>query len=473
MSTSGPWRSSRLGPASLATFIISVFAFAGPTRPGADPDSWWHLRTGELILQTGSLPMEDPFSWTAAGRDWVPHEWLSQTIFALASRFVGVPALPALAAVCFGTAILLLGATLRRLGMNPWASAVSLGVAVYLGTITWTIRPHMFSVLLFSLFLYLLVRFRSSRDRRWAWWLVPATVVWANLHGVFVAGLVLIWIFAVVDKVVDRGRDLVPVAIAATVAGALNPNWFAAYVYPFHVANVSRQIDEWASPALHDPYGAVLIFSLLALPVLTLFLVKKPDVNYLSLGIVFGLMGMAAVKNGWLAGFALAPGLALALSHLRWPSPSPSGPIERLALGTVAVLALSTGAIYAGYNVLGRSDAEILVESHFPSEVVSSLNELPPGNVLNPYEWGGYLIWAAPRFRVSIDGRNDMYGEELLTEDFQLEDLWGRWRELLERPQIDYVLWDRDLPLSQVLPLLDGWSLLHEDEEAVLYQRRP
>jgi hypothetical protein len=58
-------------------------------RNAVDPDLWWHLRTGQLIVDTGLVPHSDPFSFTRAGSPWVSHEWLSEVVFYEIWKFAG------------------------------------------------------------------------------------------------------------------------------------------------------------------------------------------------------------------------------------------------------------------------------------------------------------------------------------------------------------------------------------------------
>src|SRR5215813_1408822 len=61
--------------------VLLLGLLAMTARNAVDPDLWWHLRTGESIVQTGHVPRSDPFSFTREGSPWVSHEWLSEAIF--------------------------------------------------------------------------------------------------------------------------------------------------------------------------------------------------------------------------------------------------------------------------------------------------------------------------------------------------------------------------------------------------------
>lgn len=459
---------TQLHPAGLATFLVLVYGLVGPTRGRADPDTWWHLRTGQLILDTASIPSYDPFSWTASGRPWVPHEWLSQVAFAKAFDMWGASSLLIINGLLVGTALTILHMTLRRLGVGLWSRAIALAFAATFSSITWTVRPHVFSILFLSAFLYLVLGHYKGWHERSIWLLVPLTLVWANMHGVFVSGLGLVWIFAVTEWVGHRKKQLAFVAAVATCVAMINPNGPGAFIYPLHVARVSAGILEWEPPGLRDLYGASFLLSTVAIPSLFAWSKRRPDAALYWSWLVFSIMAMAAVKNVWMAGLVMAPLFAVGLDGLNLP-PSTALRGERVGLLAVACLGTVAALAFAASNLTG-SDSDLLREDVFPIAAVDALNERPPGDVANPYGWGGYLIWAAPRFRVSIDGRNDMYGMDLLKDDETLTLLRPGWKEFLAHPNVRYVLWPRS-GLGETLSLVDGWRVLYEDRKAILYER--
>jgi hypothetical protein len=119
----------------------------------------------------------------------------------------------------------------------------------------------------------------------------------------------------------------------------------------------------------------------------------------------------------------------------------------------------------------GKSDSYLRAEGPFPEAAVQRLSALPPGRLVNPYSWGGYLIWKLPEFPVSIDGRADMYGDELLDEALVVERLQPGWRDFLEDNDVRYVLAPIKRPLAEAVRLLSGWRIVYEDSEAILFER--
>ena len=153
-----------------------------------DPDIWWHLKTGQIIAFTHSVPHTDPFSWSMGGSPWVAHEWLSELVMYGLFAAGGFPLLVlffgCLSALAFLLASLTSDAPIFPAGLAAFIGAV--GAATVFGP-----RPQIFSILLASVFFYVLEK------RRWLWALVPLTVIWVNLHGGFAVGLGIILLYSV------------------------------------------------------------------------------------------------------------------------------------------------------------------------------------------------------------------------------------------------------------------------------------
>jgi hypothetical protein len=472
--SSPPAAARGLSPASLVSFVVCLAAFIGPLRPLPDPDSWWHLATGNLILDTGRIPTSDPFSWTAGGNDWVAHEWGTEIVFALVDRWAGPAGLLVMAGLLVGAAFLLLRRTLQRIVANEWIVATVLVTALYLTKIMWTLRPHLISILFVVFFLHTLVAFRQRAVAGRIWWLVPLTLLWANLHAGFISGVVLVWIFAVVALLErrDDARRLVLLAASVTVAGAINPEGPGIYFFSVYLARVSQEVVEWHPPEFREFFGILFAVMLLGTPLLLAVRRQKCDLALLATAAVFGFLGLSAVRNVWLAAVLGAPAFAVALSSLPLIPGSSGASGRELRLLWGAHLFAGVAAVGLAVTMLaGKSDSYLRAEGAFPEAAVQRLSALPPGRLVNPYSWGGYLIWKLPEFPVSIDGRADMYGDELLEEALVVERLQPGWRDFLEDNDVRYVLAPIKRPLAEAVRLLSGWRIVYEDSEAILFER--
>jgi hypothetical protein len=183
-----------------------------------DGDLGRHLRVGREILAHG-LFYTDRFSWTMAGTPFVPYEWGSEVLYALAHRIAGLPGVLVLMAVTIAAAYYALNLLLERLGMDPLlAFGTSISAAI-LGSMHWLARPHVFSLAMVVGLMFLLEPTVDSRqsttarrpltvDRR-PLWTVLLFALWSNLHGGFLFGLVLIGFYIAGDliaMVLERHR---------------------------------------------------------------------------------------------------------------------------------------------------------------------------------------------------------------------------------------------------------------------------
>ena len=213
---------------ALAIFLLAVCL---PSIGSAD--FWWHLRTGQLIFETHSVPHTDPFSFTAFGRPWIAHEWLSELIIYSLYRLVGFPGL--LIAVSAVTTLAFGAMTWSSQG--AWLARVpALALALWASRPTFSIRPQAFSLLLFAVFYVLLDAHRRTGSLRPLLFLPPLTLLWVNLHGAYILGPALILLFlagSALDSLVRvpgvrplgaQAKALALAAPACLLLVPLNPN---------------------------------------------------------------------------------------------------------------------------------------------------------------------------------------------------------------------------------------------------------
>lgn len=465
--------SGRLSPATLVSFAVCLWAAFGSMRPSPDPDTWWHLATGRWILDHARIPTSDPFSWTAAGKGWVAHEWGAQALLSWMDDLFGPAGLLVFSGLMIGLAFLLLRRTLRRVTDNEWAVTGALGLAVYLSTLMWSVRPHVVSILLIVFYLDSLVSARLEGNYRRLYWLSPLTLVWANLHAVFVSGVLLIWVFtafAIVERRRDWRRWLMTAGFA-TVAGAVNPAGPGIYLFSVYLARVSERIQEWAPPGIRTPRDLIFVSSVLVALVAAGMVRRRPDRALVGIAAFFGLLGLGAVRNIWIGGIMVAPCIAWCVAQVLPAARPAKAAVERRFLNAGHVVFVVLGIAFAFTTLAGRSDAFLRAEGPFPRAAAEHLATLPEGRLLNPYNWGGYLIWKLPSVPVSVDPRADMYGDELLPDLLDLESLTPGWNQFIEERDVDYVLWQADGRLAEGLRLLDNWRIVYEDDEAVIFER--
>ena len=194
MSSPHPGRAvPRWMPSPLALFVItlgvilfSVFLAKGPW----DSDFYWHVATGELIAN-GQFPRTDPFSFTWLGMPWTLHEWLGELILYWLVDGLGYMGAVLVYALVTPIAMAILAFALQRYGLRTTAVAIAVSMSALVVIAYATIRPQAVSWIMFAIIVGGLVHLRVDR-KRWVLALVPIFIVWANLHGLWAVGLVVL-----------------------------------------------------------------------------------------------------------------------------------------------------------------------------------------------------------------------------------------------------------------------------------------
>ncbi len=337
--------SPRPDPASVLAFCV-VFALVLFLPPILnDGDTLWQIRTGEWILAHHAIPAADPFSFTAGDRPWFAHEWLAETLLALAWRAAGMPGVMVLAAAASGlTAAILLRATRRFL---PGVYAIlALIVALANAAPSMLARPHLLAWPCLALWCAGLVTARANRTAP-SFLLLPVMLVWVNLHGSFIIGLLLAAAF-LAETLFDSPprRTILSWAGFAAAAGAvtlLNPEGLAGLLFPVHMVGMASLawIGEWQP----TDFGRLQPLELIILAGLVLGLSGKARLPPIRLLMLLGLIhgALAHARNEQLLGIAgvliLAEPLGAALG--RGHAAPLGAPWRAIASGAIGLAAIA------------------------------------------------------------------------------------------------------------------------------------
>ena len=179
---------SLTAPSGLFIAAVLVIIALPVTRTIQDPDFWWHLRAGQLIIQHAGLLGNDPFTYTVANHHWTMHEWLNEVVFAVefAVGGLGLIVLVLCAVTWLGLLAIVQKARLRHPGRG--ALGIGMLVAVIAGFPIWGPRVQMITFAFAALTL-LLVERHLVKGGKAIWGLVPVFLVWSNFHSGFVIGL--------------------------------------------------------------------------------------------------------------------------------------------------------------------------------------------------------------------------------------------------------------------------------------------
>lgn len=443
---------------------------AGSSLTASDGDLGRHLRVGEWIIENWRIPTTDLFSHTMQGAPFVPHEWLSEVLFAVAHRLGGLNGVALLSAGVIALPFALVVRAIHKRGVSLWwlvAFTILIAGTVMIHGLA---RPHIFTFTFIVVFVTSLEGFRRG-ERSSVWLLVPLTVLWANLHGAFIVSFVLMgtfWLGWLLERPRSegRGRHLVLVGVSALVAAAvLNPAgpklmWNSiSYLMSGPLVHLTQ---EYRSPDFHD----WRLWPFLALLLLAVATLGRHSWTIRILVVMWSIFALVSARNIPIFALACGPFVAEVISSHRDSRPD-RGPVRVVGLSILAPIALVVlGAVYA----TTRPDHFAYPPDRFPTAAIQEVGPEQLGRVFNEFIWGGYLLYCCwPEAPVFIDGQTDFYGTDL-TLDY-LAALTGSpgWDQVLERYDVDTVLVPPERPLAQILSLDARWEETYRDETAVIF----
>jgi len=459
-----------------------------------DGDTGWHIRTGQYILSHHSVPAHDLFSFSKPAAPWFAWEWLSDVALAALFRLGEFKAVTLAA----GALIAIYATVLLRyalwLGANALLSALITLVAVGASSMHFLARPHLFTLLLLPVCLWL-VQADARKNTRLVWLLVPLAVLWTNLHGgffIFIACLGLMTGGHAIEAWLHRGHWPLVFRHTALLAGCA----LASFVNPYgielhrHVLEYLRSdwirdtIQEFQAPTFRSE-GQLQFEALLLIGLLTSgFLLKKRRIADALCLIFLAHSSLLSVRHAPLYVSVAAPLIAAQLSEWwkfwtdRLPKKSIIRILRQLGDDIVPVFRRNTMWPIVVILVLALLDAPLKWPRDFPSQnfplemIHSNADLLQSGRLLTTDQWGDYIIFSFyPKQQVFVDGRSDFYGEGIGREYLQLTQGADNWRAILDRYGFQVALLPLNLPLSSLLKTDPSWRVKRDDHHTLLFVR--
>jgi len=502
----------RLLPA--LTVAVAVLAFLGPLSAY---DVWWHLKAGRVILESGRVPHADPFSFTAFGRPWTYHSWLSGVALAGVWALGGTVALVIFRALMTTASLLVAWALARRRGVDSALACVFVLAACLQLRVRTLARPYLFSFVLFAVFATMLQRaVQSAPDegepdgvRYWLWGrggrlalMVPLTRLWANLHAGFLSGFLLLGAYGVGEMVrvasVRSGRPyparllrgaegarfraMFAVGAVALPASFVTPYGPGAFTYSFRLlgtVKMVRRIQEWRPVPFEGDY--MVFWALFGIGVVILMRSAwsiarggrlRQEAGQLATDVLlfagFGLLAIRGVRHvTWL--LLLVPSL---LGYHLGVAPREEGERRPKLIYGVAVVVLAAAVGLSPFTK-GRVRLFGIDEAHIPVKACDFMERHGlVGRPFNSYEWGGYLIWRFwPPSRVFIDGRALLYGDRLIKQYIQVSSGREGWQDVLAGYDVEVLLLNHRMnPTAHFFE--DGrWRCVYWDDLATIAVR--
>jgi hypothetical protein len=446
------------------------------------------------MVENGRLPSHDLYTFTVPEHVWTDHEYLTEIAMWLIFHWAGLAGI----AVAFGI-VTWLGFVLiyrtARGGSQPYIIAgLAVALAAAAGGPIWGPRAQMITFLFSCLELMWLAGYLQGRSRAINWFPL-VMVLWANLHGGWVVGFGFLGVALLseaVQLVLNRAepahrahlKRLGLIFAASVLAVALTPHGVGLYTYPFQTqGSVAQQrlIVEWFSPDFHQTF--LRPFEAMFLILFTGFVLRRPSLYEFLLSITVVLLALQSVRHVALFVAATTPILMTTWSAIwrdlaarrRWNT----GGVET-ARPVMAVMVSLALLVIAGASALrvnqGFRQQNELIAGNFPVGASDYLAAHPEvgTRMYNQYGWGGYLayrFYPEPNRKVFVFGEAALMGDELLNRYEDVQTLRTNWHKVLDEKQVDYVVYNRDEALSNVLVDDPHWKLVYQDKVAMIFVR--
>ncbi|HEX3699909.1 MAG TPA: hypothetical protein VHV27_04475 [Phenylobacterium sp.] len=461
-------RFATLSPAAVLAVALSMTVVMFQGNVFNDPDTFWHIAAGGWMIDHRQVLHRDVFSYTYAGRPWASHEWLAEIIMACAYRAGGWTAVLLLFAASMGLAGFLLARGVARwLGGLGQAAALVMAFLVIGPTVL--ARPHLLMLpILVGWTLEMLAAREQGRAPRW--WLAPLMAVWANLHGSFVFGFVLLGGFGL-EALLARGADRWKVirgwglfAAIAFLAALATPHGVSGLISPFNIMLMGtlNQIIEWR-PANFATFGAFEAGILLTVLVCLGKGVRVPLVRLL---LVLFILHMALQHQrhqlvlASVAPLLLAEPIGRAFGRI---ARSQAMTVPGRVVLAVVVAVLATARVVIPFSRTDDAITPIRALAHVPPALAAK-------PVFNAYNFGGYLIFKG--VKPFIDGRADMYGDAFVRRYTEIDN--GQQPALDQALKQYRFVWTITQPREGIVAALSakpGWKKIYADKYAVVMAR--
>lgn len=482
---------------TLADFLflsLIVWLFlAGPNGWLAllsDGDTGWHIRVGDWIRENGAFPRQDFLSFSKAGEPWFAWEWGAGIWMSFLHSWAGLKGVVLGMGLLIPAYLMILFRHALWRGATPLIALPVLLLASGSSAIHYLARPHLFTLMFLAAGLWIVEADRRVRSAR-IWFLVPLTIVWANLHGGFlslVACLGLISIGSALSKDWSLARRYGILAAVCLTVSVLNPYGYHLHEHILAYLRsdwIREAVDEFQSPSFRSE--PMLLFEILMFGALITAYRAVRRGNWADALLVVGWAHLSLGSVRHVPIFLLVAGPILAAELSAWWNEIVPGLPRRAILRTVDRVSrdLRDGFMRNSVWVLLPALLMVLLDSpiawpktfpevKFPVQLIERYrNEIEGKRVLTTDEWGDYLAYRFyPQQRVFFDGRSDFYGEKLGKTYLSLMRGGVEAEEQVEHFRFDTVLIPREWSIQGALRRNPKWELLADGAKTVLFRRR-
>jgi hypothetical protein len=451
-----------------------------------DPDIWMHLKLGDWIVENSAVPYVGILSRTAGHQPWIAYSWLYEVLLSRFHSFglAGIAVYGLLLTLAVAYSVFWMT---RRLSGRFWSASLLATATCAAFLFNVFPRPVFFSMTLFTITLTLLLEARRTGRPHLLYWLPPLFVLWANVHIQFIYGVFVVALFVAVSLFQEAAarlgfapesllplslpvRTLVIVLGACVLATCVGPYSYHLYSVVFGYATATfpyAYIREFQALSFRSYVDFVQLL-LTGFAFFVLGRQKKLDPFLLALLCAASVVGFRTQRDSWFICIPAAACIAVALRQTESLRSESIGEKAGLALALALLIVL-----YARLTDFNPANLRLAVGNVFPVRAINFLRDHPQtGPLYNAYNWGGFISWYMPEFPVAIDGRTDLYGDEIDTRFFLTEIGDASYVNDPYLNESRLILLPQEKPLARVLAADSRFTLIYQDSLAMVFVRR-
>lgn len=485
----------------LAAIVVLFMGPYGWTGLLSDGDAGWHIRTGEYILDHQTVPYQDLYSFSKPGAPWYAWEWGSDIIYGGVFRMGGLKGVVLLAGLLIAFfAVTLVRRTIRR-GTNMFVSMLIAFLGVGGAALHFLARPHVFTLVLLSISMWLLEKDRdANHSTKAVWLLVPLTLAWTNLHGGFLVLVAVLGVAAAgaaIEALLQEGNlaeknwspaiRYAAIAAACAASSLVNPYGWGLHKHVVEYLRsdwIKNVVQEFQSPSFRNEgmfqFEALLFAGLIAAGslirrkrivegawILFFAYLSLSSARHIPVFLAVTIPLIAAEVNDWWNWLSIGAGKNSLVGILNAMSRDLVPGFRRTSVWTfVAIAAL----IAINDPIKWPKD---FPKELFPTEIVhANQARILNSRILTTDQWADYLIFVNPKQKVFMDGRSDFYGPEVGGQALDLFNGGWKWKQIMERYHFDLALLPVEQAATQLLKQDPDWQVLADDGKSILLALR-
>lgn len=511
----------------LIIFVFSLFLYNSFNY--LDPDFGWHLKAGEEVFKTKQVPWNENYNYSLEGRNWVDHEWLLNTICYFIYIKIGYFYINILFALT-GTLIFVLlnfyfikkyiQDNLHFLFIFFVQLIALIGILPHSG-----VRMQEFSVLFFLLELILIDKFQTTNNTKWLIGLPPLFLIWANIHGGFMLGLVVLWFYlsiaVLAPKIINylklnyfeisifNKKTLILLfctSVLSSLSTLITPygykyfSFMFTYTNTYYLMHISEWLPAYFAPIIYSQQLYYIIFIIIIIFLLKNTKHNKINLWYFLLGLLLFVSAFKSRRNFPLFFIASLPLITIYTNYFNKRNFNKIYPLifsKYLKINSILVLFLCIILLLLSTNFTNTPFENKKFCTSFPCAALKTIKSLPQKNlkIFNDYGSGGYLVWNWPNNKIFIDGRlpmltvnnhsfleeyYDFFDKEKIAEKLNM---YNNNLILGKKFKIEKYNWfektflgfkddySNKNPIEEYLKSIKEWNLIFEDDNFFVYSK--